>query len=374
VPADLIVFGEDWGGLPSSTQHLVRHLAASRRVLWVNSIGMRRPCLSGRDLRRLVQKARDVLIRPTTSDRRDRLHNLQVLPPFALPWPASRTAQRINRTTLGWQIRRALPRSGIARPILWISLPTAVAALDALEPRAVVYYCGDDFAALAGVDHAPVMRMERELVERADLILAASEVLAARFPSAKTMLVPHGVDLDLFSAPAPVADDLPMDASVAGFYGSLASWIDVEMLDSVARKWPNWQFVMIGPVTIDAARLRALPNVRFLGSRPHSMLPRYVQHWAVSILPFRDNAQVRACNPLKLREYLAAGTPVATTDFPALDGYRDLVEVAASPADFGAALQQAASDVGRNALRRARVSSEGWQARAQQVATALDAL
>ena len=34
---DLVVFGEDWGGLPSSTQHLMRHLAGERRILWVNA-------------------------------------------------------------------------------------------------------------------------------------------------------------------------------------------------------------------------------------------------------------------------------------------------------------------------------------------------
>ena len=53
---DLIVFGEDWGALPSSTQHIVRHLAKSRRVIWVNSIGLRRPVLSWHDIKRAFNK------------------------------------------------------------------------------------------------------------------------------------------------------------------------------------------------------------------------------------------------------------------------------------------------------------------------------
>ena len=40
---DLIVFGEDWGARPSSTMHLISHLPGRNRVLWVNSIGLRRP-------------------------------------------------------------------------------------------------------------------------------------------------------------------------------------------------------------------------------------------------------------------------------------------------------------------------------------------
>jgi glycosyltransferase involved in cell wall biosynthesis len=373
MPADLIVFGEDWGGLPSSTQHLVRHLAVDRRVLWVNSIGMRRPSLSGQDLRRLAQKAWDFITNLNSSGD-NRPHNVQVLPPIVLPWPASQMARRANRAILGRQIRHALARAGIQQPILWMSLPTAVVALDALDAKAVVYYCGDDFTALEGVDHAPVARMENELVERADLVLAASEVLAARFPPAKTRLVPHGVDVDLFATPAPVADDMPIDAPVAGFYGSLSHWIDSELLERTAREQPDWRFVLIGPARSDAAKLRALPNLRLLGPRPYSMLPRYVQHWAVSMLPFRVNAQIHACNPLKLREYLAAGTPIVATDFPALDGYRDLIEVASNFTDFGTALKRAAMDSGRNALRRARVSLEGWHVRAQQVSDALDGL
>ena len=50
--SDLVVFGEDWGGLPSSTQHLFTHLGLGRKVLWVNSIGLRKPRLTIADCKR----------------------------------------------------------------------------------------------------------------------------------------------------------------------------------------------------------------------------------------------------------------------------------------------------------------------------------
>ena len=52
----LVVFAEDWGRHPSATQHLVRRLAATSPVLWINSIGMRRPRLTMRDARRAAGK------------------------------------------------------------------------------------------------------------------------------------------------------------------------------------------------------------------------------------------------------------------------------------------------------------------------------
>jgi hypothetical protein len=47
-----LVFGDDWGRHPSTTQHLARHLGEHSRVIWIDSIGMRSPTLSAADARR----------------------------------------------------------------------------------------------------------------------------------------------------------------------------------------------------------------------------------------------------------------------------------------------------------------------------------
>ena len=373
---DLVVFGEDWGAHPSSTQHLVRRLADQRRVVWVNSIGLRRPRFDRADLARLGRKLRALLRRsPKVSTETSAPSGPLVVDPRAVPWPGHPVARRVNRGLFRRLLRRATARGRVQRPVLWLSLPTAVDAIGSAGERAIVYYCGDDFAALDGVDHAPVARLEEELVARADLVLAASPALAARFPAHKTRLVEHGVDYERFATPAPRAADLPDDRPVAGFYGSLSNWLDLELLASAAQQLPDWRFVMIGPERTDLAPLRHLANVTLLGPREHAALPGYAQHWDAALLPFRDTAQIRACNPLKLREYLAAGRPVVATEFPALDGYRDLVRVANTPEAMVEALEAArAEGLSRAAERRARVAAEGWDRRAADVAALLDAL
>ena len=373
----MVVFGEDWGRHPSSTQHLVRRLAGQHPVLWVNSIGMRRPQLTGRDFRRAVTK---VFSRGTATPgavgpaAQKSPEGLSILAPMVVPWPASALAFAANRALLKRQILPRLVARGIDRPILWASLPTALPAVGHLGERAVVYYCGDDFGSLAGVDHAPVLEMEAKLVEKADLVIVASENLAKKFPSSKKLLVPHGADVALFSTPAPRAPDLPMDRPVAGFYGSLADWVDVELLAHSARALPHWLFVFVGSIETDVSLLQALPNVRFLGPRAHHDLPGFAQHWCASLLPFRDCAQIRACNPLKLREYLAAGRDIVTTDFPALAPYRDLVSIARDRNEFVQAISRTASSHDRSEERRLRVRPETWEARAADVASALRAL
>lgn len=64
----LVVLGEDWGQHPSSTQHLIKRLLPDYRVLWVNSIGLRRPRLNVRDLGRLGRKLGAVLRRPAKGE------------------------------------------------------------------------------------------------------------------------------------------------------------------------------------------------------------------------------------------------------------------------------------------------------------------
>lgn len=383
---DLVVFGEDWGGHPSSTQHLVGRLLAHHRVVWVNSLGLRRPRLDAHDLRRVVRKVRAMLgTRPAPGGAMEAgahpaapadapLPGLQVVSPRVASWPGNPVVEWLNHASLGRQLGHVLPAAGIRRPILWASLPSAVAALGTAGERAVVYYCGDDFGALSGVDHAPVLEMERRLVARADLVIAASPALAARFPAAKTHLVPHGVDFDLFAAPAARPADLP-DGPVAGFYGSISDWLDIEMIARAAKALPDWRFVFVGAVHTDIAALTQLPNVVFLGPRPHPALPGYVQNWTVSLIPFRDTPQIRACNPLKLREYLASGTPVAATRFPALAPYEDKVSAIDPGGDLAPAiLTAAAASPEAAAARRAAVAGESWDVRAQEVERLLSRL
>jgi len=210
--------------------------------------------------------------------------------------------------------------------------------------------------------------MEDELAARADLILAASDTIAARFDGTKTRVLPHGVDLDLFTTPAPRAADLPA-GKVAGFYGTLAEWLDYDLIADLARMLPDWTFLFIGSVAADISAIATLPNVKLLGPRPHAALPSYSQHWTAGLIPFVDNAQIRASNPLKLREYLAAGRPIVATPFPAMQPYAAHIATATRAAPFAAALRATETDTAAEATaRRASVAAESWHARAATAA------
>ena len=379
MPRDLIVFGEDWGGLPSSTQHLVKHLAADRKVLWVNSIGLRRPRCSGHDVSRALAKLLSKLGTTKIAAASQAVpHNICVVNPLTLPAPRHRLERQCAAQLLEHQLKPKMKAMGMNKPLLWISLPTAVDMVGRLGESGVIYYCGDDFASLAGVDHAVVSLREGDLVGLSDIIITASEQLTARFPQSKTHTLCHGVDFALFSQPTQAAHDLPSNGKpTAGFYGSLSAWLDTELLSEVIPAMPNWNFVFIGKEEADMSCLKGFDNAFFLGPRAHRDLPRYSQHWQVSLLPFRDNAQIRACNPLKLVEYLATGGPIVSTDFPALAPYRHLVQRARGAEDFAEAM---AMSIHLDTLEhfptavQSCVANNTWQAKSATVARWLEAL
>lgn len=368
---DLIVFGEDFGGLPSSTQHIVTRLAKTRKVLWVNSIGLRQPKLTRHDIQRALNK---LLGQSKSGFNSDNHHdNITIVNLRTIPAPKSSFARYVAKSLICAQLKPIIEKLKLNNPILWSSLPTTADLCGHLGEASVVYYCGDDFSSLAGVDHHTVAKHESHLVDRADLILAASSKLVAKFPQSKTHYLPHGVDTTLFEQPAPRALDLPSSSHrIAGFYGSLSQWLDYPLIEQICRENPDWEFVFIGPIELSANPLPHLSNVHYLGPKPHSELPRYSQHWDVSLLPFVSNDQIKSCSPLKLLEYLAAGSHIISTPFPALAKYQDYVDVVRNAEQFSLALGRVS--INPNQYHTADVSQNSWDIRSEHVNRMLESL
>ena len=370
---DLIVFGEDWGGLPSSTQHLIRELTPIQKTVWVNSIGLRRPRFNWHDFKRIIKKlavkSNDIKTKLLTT-RAD----FHIINPYTIPAPKLQFERKIASKMISFQVNSLLKKLSVKHPVLWTSLPTAVDATDYIEHHALVYYCGDDFSHLAGVDHETVFEHEQKLVSKADLIITASPKLAERFPSHKTRVLTHGVDYQLFTRPTEKATDLFSDGRpIAGFYGSISEWLDLDLIKNTAERMPDWHFVFIGKAVIDVSKLDALDNIHFLGERSHESLPSYSQHWTASLLPFVNNPQIEFCNPLKLREYLATGRPVISTPLPALAPYKDYVHTVSNTEQLVFALKSVA-DEPFNFLQQCAVIDQTWSAKADELNNWLELL
>jgi glycosyltransferase involved in cell wall biosynthesis len=151
-------------------------------------------------------------------------------------------------------------------------------------------------------------------------------------------LIPNAVNVGMFSADLPPRPtDLPDAARIIGYHGSLyGDWFDWDSLRRVAEANPDAAVVLIGDDKIRRPNLP--PNVHFLGLKPQTELPAYVQRFDVGIIPFVLNETTHAVSPLKAYEYLASGVPIAAPPLRSLKGMEGVFTGPELPSAVEAAL------------------------------------
>jgi glycosyltransferase involved in cell wall biosynthesis len=373
----IIAFAKDWHEDPTSNHHVLRELAKTRRVLWLNSIATRTPKLaSGRDIGKIRRKLGEFAKGPINVE-----NDLWVMTPLAVPLPHVPAARTVNRQVLRATIRALRLRLGIKRFQLWTFLPTTGDYVGTLGEDVAIYYCVDEWSMFRYLDREQTVRAERTLLDKVDAVFAINSALAdaKRVHNPRTFVSPHGVDHALFAKALDERTPVPSDLAAIpgpriGFYGTLRDWVDLDLIAHVARARPDWSLVLIGQQLDDMSAVRGLSNVHLLGQRPHSELPAYCKGFDVGMIPYRIDERMSFVNPLKLREYLSAGLPVVSTPVPEVTRYPHLARVAASPDEFLDALTRALGETGPDAraARSRTMQDETWAARVASAARTID--
>lgn len=373
----IICFSQDWQGDPTSKKHIMRILSKENRVLWVNSIGMRRPTAAAGDVRRVFAKLRRIVAGVHEVEP-----NIFVMDPPVLPLPGVAAAERVNRIVLAARLRTLSRRLAMGRPLVWTFLPNVNWLLGRLHERMVIYHCVDEYSEFSGVPKEVIVRMEQDLIRRADIVFTSAEKLCEerRALNPRTHFIPHGVDVAHFSQALDPSTAVPpaiaaLPKPVIGFFGLLADWVDVDMIGALARARPRWSFVLVGKTQTDLGPVRGLKNVHLAGQQPYAALPAYCRGFDVGLIPFRMNELTLRVNPLKLREYLAAGLPVVSTPLPEVVRYQGVVHIAVNKEGFlqniEAALKERSDEQDRRRVETMR--SEGWEARVAEMSRIVEA-
>jgi glycosyltransferase involved in cell wall biosynthesis len=376
-PPGIICFSKDWHEDPTSNHHVLRGLARTRRVLWLNSVGTRAPRLSsGRDLGKIRRKLAEFARGPVNVE-----NDLWVFSPLVLPLPGLELARAVNRqilrATIGW-LRRKL---GLERFQLWTFLPNVADYVGTLGEELAVYYVVDEWSMFSYIEKDRTVAAERALLERVDCVFTVNQALydAKRAHHANVHLSPHGVDHAAFARALAPETEVPADlAAIAhpriGFYGTIQDWLDFPLIAALARRRPDWQFVFLGQVLCDASAIASLPNVHLLGQRPHAALPAYCKGFDVGWIPYRLDERSPYINPLKLREYLSAGLPVASTAVPEVLRYRAHCAIEGDAAGFDAAIARLLTEdtTGRRHARSEAMRAETWDARIAAITAITD--
>jgi glycosyltransferase involved in cell wall biosynthesis len=216
-------------------------------------------------------------------------------------------------------IQKFVQQEDICDFAAWYYTPMAMGFTEELTPELTVYDCMDELSAFANAP-ADMRRNEQMLFERCDLVFTGGQSLfeAKRLKHERVHLFPSSVDTAHFARALTIQkqpeDQRDIPRPRVGYAGVIDERMDLQLIECIAEKRPEWQIVLVGPVVkIDPESLPRRRNIHYTGMKSYDELPAYLAGWDVAMLPFAQNEATRFISPTKTPEYLAAGLPVVST-------------------------------------------------------------
>ena len=145
-------------------------------------------------------------------------------------------------------------------------------------------------------------------------------------------VAPDGTDLARYKTIQSVSKEaaraklsLPQDRKIAIYSGHLHTWKGTDTLARAARLLPEHFLVLfVGGTDEDIAEFKKEyghdARIRILGRRSDEDRPLYLRAADVAVLPntAKDEISAKYTSPLKLFDYMAAGTPIVASDLPSI--------------------------------------------------------
>lgn len=364
---DILIFGEDWGRFPSTTQHIGKVLLERNRVMWVGSLGHRKPRLSFSDVKRIFEKIFK-MIRPANQDSvaTDQPSPIQVSS-FWIPYHDWSVIRVLNRFFLKRKLRSELKKHGFRDVIVITSTPLVGHVIPELGVKSAHYLCLDDYSEFDGAFDALLVE-EQILLQHVNVSFSISDILVnTRVPkNGFSHFITQGVDTSHFDRSRTVipASLAGIKKPVIGFFGLISEWADLDLIRYSAQQLPEYSFVMVGKVTVDVSEFSTLDNVHFTGQVPYSELPSVASVFDVGSIPFKVNELTLACNPLKMFEYFSMGLPVVSTALPEVVKFSSHVYIANTREEYVSLLREAVESVDElnQVEKRALANRYSWHA------------
>jgi len=310
-----------------------------------------------------------------TRGRTDLDGKLWAYVPAALLTPHNKPLLRSEWVHRRWQrwtwpdpVRLARERGFDPVDLLYLDSIEQSFWLDAISYRQSVYRVADYNPHFEKYTPA-ARRLEEEMARRVDLVVYPSAKLrsyAEELGARHSQLLANGVDYPHFADnPQPCPPEYhALRGPIAVYFGVIPSWFHFDWVRQAAVALPEMNFVLIGPEQLARQRLAGQANVHLLGVRDYALLPGYLQHAHIGLMPFdvvSNPRGVEVLQPQKLYAYLASGLPVVSCAWDNLRSLEAPIRMCETVEEFIAGLHQAAADPGdRDAFRR-YAAGHDWQ-------------
>jgi len=242
-------------------------------------------------------------------------------------------------------IKKFLYFRGIKKPLIWIYDPLYyIFLLDSLSSGYRVFHATEDY--FTDTKHwdgsiQVIRRSLKDLLGKVDLLVACSDGVAASYVAngnyhGQLLVSKNGCDaefyIDLMQSTSHESGNKP----IAIYQGGINTRIDFELLKSLIKRMPGWEFHFCGN-TIDDGSWKSilnLPNVKYFGVLNADEVAKLMIASTAGIIPFKQDPWIKTSLPLKAYEYVACGLPVVTVPIDELEKNNKIFSTAATLDEF----------------------------------------
>jgi len=365
----LIISTADWDSpIQTNKQYVSKEIAKlGNRVLYVESLGVRKIQMNKKDLLRIFKRIINNLLIIKQKEK-----NIWVLSFILFPGATNKRIILINKIIINFNLFIAMKLLNFKQDYLWTYNPLTSLYLNVNKFNSSIYHAVD------AIEHQPFMpkdlikRQEIILSKKVDKIFVTSKNIINKLKKYNSNISYFGnvCDYEHFSKSLSThIDDIPQDIKciskpIIGFIGSISEYkLNYKLIYDVAKSLKEINFVFIGP-TDDSLnhsnlnRLKNLKNVYLLGFRKYKDLPSYCAFFDVAWLPLIHNNYTKSMFPMKFFEYLAAGLPIVSTNLESLKEFRKFVYMSDDLSKIKVSIKEALKNKNYNLTNRLSLARE----------------
>lgn len=365
--SQVIILGTaDWNQQIATNQHYIaKELSMSCDVLFVESIGLRRPEFRWRDIRRIIGRLRSA-VRPHSNDTVGRSRgSIEVVSPLIFPIHTG-FLRIVNSVIMRNLIRKRVAAE--AQTLLWTYTPVTY-GIERYFDR-VVYHCVDLLAEVQGINAELIEASQRHLATVTDVSIATTEPVSEtlRAQGFRPLVWPNVADTATISESG--RDGKERVPKRVVFAGNLAPQkVDFSLLELLVER--GFELHLAGPIAEGGGDSHAaVQNLVSRGAIYHGVLNLEALgalYWTAccGLIPYVINSYTLGVSPLKTYEYFAAGLGVVSTPLPSVRAIDQHLVVADTREAFLVAVEDMSSLPSAEyvSTRRAAAEDNSWSVR-----------